>query len=160
MKCEICDYEYSSIISLRHHLNQIHKNTEKKSHSCTICSASFSLKSKLAMHFSRVHEGERPFKCSIRDQKFSQKGYVQQHIRYVHEGEKPYTCTICNIKFVCKKSLMYHIETNHKTNVNFQICGYELSNQANLDAHMKDFHEERKDYQCPHCNKVLKSKVT
>ena len=71
---------------------------------CDRCGARFTIKSRLNVHFTAIHEGKKDFKCNRYEATFSYK-----HAN-VHEGKKPFECNICNDRFTQKSHLIIHIK--------------------------------------------------
>ena len=67
-----------------------------KSHMCSICNFSFSLKARFKMHIESVNENKKSHKCSICDYFCSQKFDLKIHTESFHDNYKLQKCSICD----------------------------------------------------------------
>ena len=121
-RCELCNLEYASKMSLRVHMNSNkhlkaipsgESAPDEKQYKCQYCDERFFLPYQVRDH-ERYHTGEKPFKCQYCEKSFRIKPSLTCHER-VHTGERPYQCRYCGSKFNQSSNLKTHVK-NHCQN--------------------------------------------
>ena len=70
----------------------------KRPYRCTVCSRSFSSKSRFCGH-ARIHSEVMPYKCKICHKGYCYKRDLSAHMR-THPDKKLHKCTVCNERFL------------------------------------------------------------
>ena len=119
-KCNFCDDEWISHLSLELHILEIHK---KEMYSCTECKYITFWSKKRIDHMNRVHKNVRDHVCHHCGQDFIRKNTLEKHLFKEHnEGDEPirkYPCDQCDKSFYDKRKLRRHIATNHDKSVSY-----------------------------------------
>ena len=100
------DYESS--------LKNAQKSTKKQKRmpQCYICNTDFSFEKDLMIHFTQMHEENKPYKCTLCDFKFKKKGQMKKHVESAHEKKKPIKC-FCGSFFSNREGLKAHMLSTH-----------------------------------------------
>ncbi|XP_041664494.1 zinc finger protein 37-like [Cheilinus undulatus] len=131
-------------------------DNDKKSHSCSQCSKTFTKKCHLATHMG-THKKEEPFNCPECEKKFNQKITRNIHM-LVHTGEKPYNCSECNKKFNQKFHLITHMLMHTKVKpFSCSECNKTFNYNSKLTSHMM-IHTGEKPFSCCECDKKFNRK--
>ncbi|XP_041664285.1 zinc finger protein 320-like [Cheilinus undulatus] len=134
-----------------HLATHMRRHQKEKPSSCSDCGKRFKLKSSLAKHMV-IHTGEKPFSCPECDKKFSKLSQLKSHM-FVHTGEKPFSCSKCDKKFNHKCNLTKHM-VSHTGEQSFSCsqCDKKFHEKAQLNAHMF-VHTGEKPFNCSQCKK-------
>ena len=184
----ICHEEFTSIHSLKDHVNKEHENSVvttgiapsiNANHTaattfatprliCPSCS-----KSMTRRHYTKHHKAscskERVLKCDICGREgFCNASTLQDHIRAKHTHERPFKCEYCKKGFPAASHLAHHRMKKHRVNSKGELqpkvvfpcsfCGKVLTTKPKLLAHVKVIHQGIKDFACPTCKKSFSSK--
>ena len=82
----------------------------RKSHMCSVCNFSFSLKSSLEIQSESVNENKKSFKCSFCDYCCPKKCDLQKHTESAHDKCKLQKCSICD--FNCSQKVTQKFENS------------------------------------------------
>ena len=130
--CKICQKAFHSAMELKGH-QRIH--TDKRLHNCLICKAAFKTKVELKNH-QTVHTHIKNFKCNMCPLSFKRREALQRHRKIEvakKTGKKSVECEFCNKFYWTREELVDHIRIYHKAD----------------GPHM-----------CPHCKKILTTKIS
>lgn len=161
--CKFCGKTYSSIPTLKTHIEIKHSPSEMKTYTCTICKKMFPTKGRLKVHMI-VHSDERPFTCERCGTSFKYKDAFQLHKIHIHEGiprkpsvPKSYTCEFCAGKYASSSALKEHILAKHTEKAVFKhkcnMCDKSFLRAVRLESHLNKEHFNRKPYLCSNCGK-------
>ncbi|KAL1402474.1 hypothetical protein pipiens_006081 [Culex pipiens pipiens] len=153
--CEKCQRKFETQSGMRIHYDRCKKSPKKKPndpqlHKCTICSANFTVLSRLLEHLNK-HEGVKPFEC--RKENCNQSFHGLQARLNMNRSVREIPCWIqVLIKNPRKAQLWTSLlrKTNQKSSraVNAQGNSTPKGDCANhLDAHMNK-HNDIKPYKC------------
>ena len=154
-KCNQCPLTFPSKSGARIHLNQVHRNAQRKK--CNFCDYSATNNQMLVSH-NRIHTGERPFKCSYCDHAASQDNIIKTHIQIHHTNENEMVeCDLC-LKTVRKRGIQTH-KKSHNTNKPFKCpkCESSFRNESLLKHH-SSIHTDIRPFSCLICPKQFKRK--
>lgn len=105
------------------------------SYACNQCGRTFSLPSKLTLHY-RIHTGERPFKCRSCGKDFASKYNMVEHERCVH-GEK---VKLVHPDGTTSVRVVKHRRFPRAPGRRCDLCGLHLPSSSAVVAHMKQHH--------------------
>ncbi|XP_077289736.1 zinc finger Y-chromosomal protein-like [Arctopsyche grandis] len=150
-KCETCGKMLKSKITLKQHIENVHK--WEKSHVCDVCDASLSTKENLKQHFRAIHSDE-PGLCKICNEQVSN---LREHKRS-HTSEMLFHCHLCPKRFGHKRSLTAHVKRHEDSGSSKFVCDVNDCNktfkmQCLLDFHFAKYHNEHTPYVCQYCSK-------
>ena len=97
-QCDICEKVFSTIVKLKKHYNNNHKNSDNTLPQCNICFKSFQAVKISKLHMKSVHGGKR-YKCKSCSKSFTQLGNLNKHIYTIHKGFKDFKCGSCGKSF-------------------------------------------------------------
>lgn len=83
-RCQLCNKPFKCHTSLYVHLQNVHRNKEKKDNLCHVCGKSYQNAAKLKYHIIALHTGETPYQCSQCSAAFGWYSSLYRHIREVH----------------------------------------------------------------------------
>ena len=104
--CEICESHFATVGQLERHISSVHDR--KKQFRCDTCHTSFSLEQHLKRHH-KYENRCKPIKCFICDVIVNSNMALITHFSKVHEGKKPFQCSQCEGSFVSSQSLKGHV---------------------------------------------------
>ncbi|XP_058120029.1 zinc finger protein 675-like [Anopheles coustani] len=153
MKCEICGQQQDSFTTLKIHYHQQH-NTRGY---IKCCGRIFNSRYRLLEHLS-CHVGASMVRCEICDKTFSTRSYLLVHNSRVHgrAEDRPFKCTLCHQSYANKCHLKAHLV--HHVRVSCSICGKELSSSLSLRSHMKNIHGHLEKHICETCGKEFRTR--
>lgn len=136
--CPTCKQVFSTAITLRAHVQSMHKDV--KDFICSYCGKGFSRQRGLTNHIT-IHTGEKRHKCPDCGKAFASQANMHQH-RRVHTGAKPCKCYIegCDRAYMFKVDLKRHLYGAHgifTKKFECKACGKVLPENKLLVAHMK-----------------------
>ena len=101
--CLQCKKEYPSIISLKTHIDTVHKKLP-----CELCGYLVG-KNKMKRHVQSKHTPNdlKKFKCDLCGKGFAVKDNLKDH-KNIHTGVKPYKCMYCPLSFASKGTHRMH----------------------------------------------------
>ena len=100
-KCELCENNYASKMTLDHHIKNVHMNI--KPFQCNDCGKAFSHDGNLQTHIETVHQGLE-WNCMKCNKSFNFEGSLKKHEKAKHLGIV-YKCEQCGKEFDEKKEL-------------------------------------------------------
>ncbi|XP_058120020.1 zinc finger protein OZF-like [Anopheles ziemanni] len=153
MKCEICGQQQDSFTTLKIHYHQQH-NTRGY---IKCCGRMFNSRYRLLEHLS-YHVGASMVRCEICDKTFSSRTYLQVHNSRVHgrAEDRPFKCTQCHQSYAMECHLKAHMVSHVR--VSCSICGKELSSSFSLRTHMINMHGNRENLICDSCGKEFRTR--
>ncbi|KFB44564.1 AGAP005483-PA-like protein [Anopheles sinensis] len=153
MKCEICGEQQVSFTTLKIHYHQQHNVRGY----IKCCGRMFNSRYRLLEHLS-CHVGASMVRCEICEKTFSSRSYLLVHNSRVHgrAEDRPFKCTQCHQSYAhechLKAHMVYHVR------VRCSICGKELSSSLSLQSHMKRMHGDVEKHICETCGKEFRSR--
>jgi hypothetical protein len=142
-KCLIC----GKMIEKNRMEGHINKHNNLRPYSCTECNKEFYCKQLLRLHKTSIHTNIK-VKCEICDKLFpSARALYSHNLR--HKNENRYVCSLCDKKFNNSNSLKRHMAI-HSGVREFvcSICGVGFYRRFNLDVHIKNVHNQTKEFIC------------
>ncbi|XP_041664284.1 zinc finger protein 888-like [Cheilinus undulatus] len=126
-------------------------DNDKKSHSCSQCSKTFTMECHFVTHM-RMHQTETPYSCSNCGKRFKYKSSLTKHM-VSHTGKKPFSCSHCEKGFYYKSQLNSHmvIHTGEKP-FSCSDCAKKFNEKSHLTKHMV-IHTGKKPFSCSQCGK-------
>ncbi|OMJ78755.1 hypothetical protein SteCoe_21366 [Stentor coeruleus] len=89
---------------------QLHKTTEERRISCSMCSIKFLTTKGMKQHFGKKHEKSRPYRCNICYKKFRNVYASRIHKQQVHLHASRQSCSYCGKSVYNKYSLSRHLK--------------------------------------------------
>ncbi|KAI8431565.1 hypothetical protein MSG28_016055 [Choristoneura fumiferana] len=83
-KCQLCNKPFKCHTSLYVHMQNVHRNKEKKDNLCHVCGKSYQNAAKLKYHIVAMHTSETPYQCGQCTAAFGWYSSLYRHIREVH----------------------------------------------------------------------------
>ncbi|XP_048002863.1 zinc finger protein 184-like [Leguminivora glycinivorella] len=83
-RCQLCNKPFKCHTSLYVHLQNVHRNKEKKDNLCHVCGKSYQNAAKLKYHIVAMHTRETPYQCGQCGAAFGWYSSLYRHIREVH----------------------------------------------------------------------------
>lgn len=170
LRCEDCDFTFSSAESYKSHKKRMHSGSYK----CSKCEEQFETKTNLRQHLAIGHV-DVLYKCRFCDYITGDDRKLRNHKIKDHEKQVFY-CGECNHRTHAKKFLKNHYRNKHNKELgefkfeqeshvtNYAIlqcpsCGYETENHSDLRKH-KSIHPTsvRHKYICQECGRDFLSK--
>ena len=132
-----------------YHIKIVHGNTETKTEKvtikCNICDKIFVNSGKLSIHMTKFHGDNNQnnmIKCLSCLKEFPKKS-IRNHIR---------NSKSCSARYdISELQKLNHEIDKDKKNFNCEHCGKKLSCKQRLVNHIRNFHEEKKDFICKYC---------
>ena len=162
--CDQCNSSFSSSITLKRHVESIHKGIE---YTCEKCEKSFTNYSNLLRHVKN-HEQIKDYTCEECKKSFSRKEHLKKHLfsciknekkskkekqnKVVNESEKDfYMCDVCDRSFTRKDALKRHIGIHSESSNVFQCndCMKTFSRSDTLTSHLETHTSIQ--HQCEDC---------
>lgn len=131
--CDVCG---QLVLSISHHMRQIHKQTVP--HKCPTCNKEFSILARLKNHMM-IHTNTFNFFCDLCPYKCKYKYYLVLHMR-THTGEKPYKCSQCSATFVNPSNLNKHKLTHQEKQYKCKMCEKAFRTNSALRQHREAAH--------------------
>ena len=174
-KCDFCGKCLGDRKALKYHINALHG--PKDDLNCDECDKIFEDKKSYNDHIKDVHNAFKENTCNYCQKTYTQRSYLYHHIREVHEKQKNVKCDICSIAFTHKRQLEIHVKNIHEcqndtedvqivrtvdeidnivdqdTKLKCGICGRLFKDKDLLRNHIKNFHEDGKEFVCQKCGK-------
>ena len=143
---------------LRLHYERLHQI--EKNFSCEDCGMKFKTKANASLHF-RVHhlKNNLRFSCTFCDKKFIFESELTKHLQVSHT-ENRIKCDICGELFR-PGSMPRHkkrVHENKQFGVNCPECNKTIADKRKLQGHIREVHENIKDFKCHLCKKEFKRK--
>ncbi|XP_052859859.1 transcription factor grauzone-like [Anopheles cruzii] len=153
MKCELCHEKLDCFTSLKNHYHKQHKVQGY----INCCGRTFSSRYRLLEHLS-FHVGSSMVRCDICNKSFSTRSYLQVHNSRMHgrAEDRPYKCTQCHQSYALECHLKAHMVTHVR--VNCEICGKLLASSLSLRVHMVNIHGKRENLICDSCGKEFRTR--
>jgi len=183
-KCQECDYTATSWLSVKKHIDQVHRlirypctqcdyvgvnkpaltnhircKHEEKSYPCDECSYVGADLKYLRNHKAAQHTG-RSYACDQCDVVVATNKGLQRHVKRKHEGQA-FLCDQCDYKGSTKSYLQEHMESKHMGIRHYcDLCTYSSSVKRNLKAHKNVAHEGfvLPTFMCDQCQFTTKQK--
>lgn len=153
MKCEMCEEQLESFNALKKHYYQTHRTRGY----IKCCGRTFHKQYRLLEHLS-YHVGSSMVRCEECNKTFSSRSYLLVHRSRVHgqPEDRPYKCTQCHQSYALECHLKAHIVSHVR--VNCTICGKELASAHSLRTHMINMHGNRENHICDTCGREFRSR--
>nr|CAD7400996.1 unnamed protein product [Timema poppensis] len=166
-KCTYCSKRLKTRLSLKAHV-RIH--TDERPFICHVCGKRFRININLIRHVRSVHDGVKSCECDLCGRKFANKRTRDDH-RRTHTNERPFVCTKCEDGFNLDQfahykklyeSLMSLDEDVDDENliVESRSSASGRANWVRRVAAMLEDMESKPIYECEHCGRRLKSRLT
>lgn len=95
----------------------LHKTTEERRISCSMCSIKFLTIKGMKQHFGKKHAKSRPYRCSICYKRFRNVYASRIHRQQVHMHSSRQSCSYCGKSVYNKYSLSRHFKVCNKYSV-------------------------------------------
>ncbi|ETN66448.1 hypothetical protein AND_001763 [Anopheles darlingi] len=153
MKCELCGEKMNCFTSLKGHYQRQHKTKGY----ITCCGRTFHSRYRLLEHLS-YHVGSSMVRCDVCNKSFSTRSYLQVHKSRVHgrEEDRPYKCNQCHQSYTSECHLKAHMVSHVR--VSCDICHKELASSLSLRVHMVNIHGNREKLICDSCGKEFRTR--
>ncbi|KAJ8704763.1 hypothetical protein PYW08_012083 [Mythimna loreyi] len=83
-RCQLCNKPFKCHTSLYVHMQNVHRNKEKKDNLCHVCGKSYQNAAKLKYHIVAMHTSETPYQCQQCSAAFGWYSSLYRHVREVH----------------------------------------------------------------------------
>ncbi|KAG6463933.1 zinc finger protein 99 isoform X2 [Manduca sexta] len=83
-RCQLCNKPFKCHTSLYVHMQNVHRNKEKKDNLCHVCGKSYQNAAKLKYHIVAMHTSETPYQCTQCSAAFGWYSSLYRHVREVH----------------------------------------------------------------------------
>ncbi|KAF9411540.1 hypothetical protein HW555_009688 [Spodoptera exigua] len=83
-RCQPCNKPFKCHTSLYVHMQNVHRNKEKKDNLCHVCGKSYQNAAKLKYHIVAMHTSETPYQCTQCSAAFGWYSSLYRHVREVH----------------------------------------------------------------------------
>ncbi|EDS41883.1 zinc finger protein ZNF780A [Culex quinquefasciatus] len=165
--CEKCQRKFETQSGMRIHFDRCKKSSNKKPndpqlHKCSICSANFTVLSRLLEHLNK-HEDIKPYKC--KNESCGMDFYGKLHL-YKHTercGKIKPVCPLCGLQLSSKATLHAHMKTHASATeapvapvAECETCGKKFKTKKTLKNH-QTVHLNEWNYPCDECGKMLKT---
>ena len=158
IECSICLQKFS-VTYMKLHVKNIHTDLNKIE--CTYCDNSYSNKSNLETHITRMHTKteKKRVRCSFDDcqLQFWNKSDMNKHSK-CHNDTKAFQCQMCEKSFKGRHGLVNHsyLHTGERP-FKCLACSFDCTDPAILKRHQVR-HLSTKPFQCDLCNKAFRIK--
>ena len=156
--CSTCKKTFTSAMSLKQHLNYVHKGKyDVECVCCERCGKKFKHANSLKNHVKRVHEGKeqyhkKPSSCPICGITFQTRKLMYGHKVKVHFREEyERQCQKCGLKFASPGLLKSHLLSHEASQFKCSVCGKMLKKRRSLEAHERA-HRGEKPFPCTICS--------
>ncbi|XP_035713672.1 zinc finger protein 816-like [Folsomia candida] len=158
-RCPTCHRVFFISGNLREHIKAVHGTKERPRFPCTFpgCDKTYLQKSEAVRH-AKIEHAQNPvrFRCTLCEKEFKTKGKLGRHI-LSHTTEKPHNCATCGRSFAEVETLKSH-ETTHldksaRDVFQCRICPQIFLTKSGLRRHIRDAHENQRNYPCAFCDK-------
>uniref|UniRef100_A0A1A9WLE2 Protein krueppel n=1 Tax=Glossina brevipalpis TaxID=37001 RepID=A0A1A9WLE2_9MUSC len=160
-KCDVenCDRAYKTKSAINMHKRKTHHlGPALKKHICEICGKIFKTSASLNDHrFSHKSEAELPFACEETNcnRRFSNKAKLQVH-KMRHAGIKNFVCPHCGMRKTTRNELRTHLNYHTLKRIwPCRFCPKEFHSANNLKMHIRNMHEQAKDFACRFCERTF-----
>lgn len=92
----------------------LHKATEERRISCSMCSIRFLTLKGMKQHFGKKHAKSRPYRCNICYKRFRNVYASRIHRQQVHMHTSRQSCSYCGKSVYNKYSLFRHLKVCNK----------------------------------------------
>lgn len=142
-KCHIC----CKMVEKNRMEGHINKHNNLRPFACSECEKTFYCKQLLRLHKSSIHTNIK-VKCEQCDKFFPSARALYAHTLR-HKNQDRYICNMCDKKFNNSNSLKRHMAI-HSGVREFvcTICGVGFYRKFNLDVHVKNVHNQTKEFSC------------
>ena len=150
---EGCDRMYKQEWELRRHQRAAHSVKCADAFLCQECDQRFTSTRSLQLHLKFQHGGQHAPKyiCQICQKGFHFPWRLKRHSDMVHSNKKPYTCTVadCDKAFKEKSALKRHMDYVHSENGEekfdyiCKVCWKVLKSPYSLRRHVRKCHENK-----------------
>ena len=158
-ECQHCKKLYSNQKALKYHIKVVHER--KMIQKCDICSKTYTGIKSLSRHKKEVHTKQFNHKCDFCDRVFQRLSLLKAHINSFHSetSNNPYKCNLCDKVFPHNSNLYHHLAQIHNVQryaKSCTACEMSVNSLAELNYHIKTYHEDETSLKCVPCKKGFK----
>lgn len=153
-KCQVCDFEARTMLSLFTHMND---HLGPLNEQCQVCKLKVSDKNALFNHKALCVHSKKTFNCPECHNIFSSEEKLFEHIN-IHRVIKPFVCNTCNIRMQTMNEYKKHIKLIHQINtvkqLNFvcSVChSYFYTGDHLLIHKLNQNHVDKEHFRCKIC---------